>query len=119
MPASDPGVTMLQSIRATVSGRWSDGGMLARQAMTTMGDGWWRDPLGRFGWNMVAREVALSERWDDAGDDVREAEFALSRGPRAASRLGGHAGLGFALAGQPVDALRVAAASGVPPRSRR
>jgi hypothetical protein len=24
------------------------------------------DPLGRFGWNLVARDVALSECWDDA-----------------------------------------------------
>jgi LuxR family maltose regulon positive regulatory protein len=113
-PSTDAGlrprVTMLQSVRATVSGRWSDGGMLARQAMTTMGDGWWRDPLGRFGWNMVACDVALSERWDDAGDDVREAEFALSADPERRLALEGTRALGIALAGQPVDALRVSAA---------
>ena len=105
-----PRVTMLQSIRAAVGGRWGDGGMLARQAITTMGDGWWRDPLGRFGWNMVSHEVALSERWDEAGDDVRQAELALSVDPERRLWFEGTRALGIALAGHPVDALRVAAA---------
>ena len=51
---------MLQSIAAIVTGDWVDGGALARRAMDALGESWWRDPLGRFGWNMVAREVALS-----------------------------------------------------------
>jgi ATP/maltotriose-dependent transcriptional regulator MalT len=109
-PRIRPRVTMLQSISATVSGRWVDGGTLARQAMATMGDGWWRDPLGRFGWNMVARDVALSERWDETADDVREAELALSRDPERRLTFEGTRALGQALAGRPVDALRVAAA---------
>ena len=105
-----PRVTMLQSIRSTVSGRWSDGGMLARQAMTTMGDGWWRDPLGRFGWNMVARELALAERWDDMADDLRQGELALSVDLERRLAFEGTRALGHALAGRPVDALRVSAA---------
>jgi LuxR family transcriptional regulator, maltose regulon positive regulatory protein len=104
-----PRVTMLQSIGATVSGRWRDGGALARQAMANMGERWWRDPLGRFGWNMVARDVALSERWDDTSDDVRQAELALSRDPERRLAFEGTRALGEALAGRPVDALRVAA----------
>ncbi len=104
-----PRVTMLRSMAATVSGRAVEGGVLARQAMADMGGSWWRDPLGRFGWNMVARDVALSERWDAGGGDVREAELALSRD--AERRLGfeGTRALGEALAGRPVDALRIAA----------
>ncbi len=105
-----PRVTMLQSIRATVSGRWGDGGMLARQAIATMGDRWWRDPVGRFCWNMLAREVALSEQWDTAGDDVRDAELALGVDPERRLSFEGTKALGLALAGRPVDALRVAAA---------
>ena len=104
-----PRVTMLRSMAATVSGRGVEGGVLAREAMAEMGGSWWRDPLGRFGWNMVARDVALSERWAAGVGDVREAELALSRD--AERRLGfeGTRALGEALAGRPVDALRIAA----------
>ncbi len=109
-PAIRPRVTMLQSFAATVDGRWIDGGTLARQALTTMGPAWWQDPLGRFGWNMVAREVALSEAWDEAADDVRQGELALSRDPERRLTFEGTRALGEALAGRPVDALRVAAA---------
>ena len=109
-PELRPRVTMLQSIRAMVGGRWGDGGMLARQAITTMGDGWWRDPIGRLCWNIVARDVALSERWDETGDDVRQAELALGVDPERRLTLEGTRALGLALAGRPVDALRVAAA---------
>jgi LuxR family maltose regulon positive regulatory protein len=109
-PAIRPRVTMLQSFCATIAGRWIDGGTLARQALTTMGPAWWRDPLGRFGWNMVAREVALTESWDEAADDVRQSELALSRDPERRLSFEATRALGEALAGRPVDALRVAAA---------
>jgi LuxR family maltose regulon positive regulatory protein len=109
-PAIRPRVTMLQAVRATVVGSWGDGGILAHQALTTMGDGWWRDPLGRFGWNMAARDVALSERWDPDADEVRQGELALSRDPERRLAFEGTRALGEALAGRPVDALRVAAA---------
>ena len=109
-PGLRPRVTTLQSIRATVAGRWGDGGMLARQALTTMGDRWWRDPLGRYCWNVVARDEALSERWDELGDDVRQAELALSIDAERRLSFEGTRALGLALAGRPVDAVRVAAA---------
>ena len=99
----------LQSIAATMSGRWVEGGALARQAMTHLGDSGWRDPLGRFGWNLVAREVALSERWDDSGDEVRQIDHALSLDPERRLSFEGTRALGEALAGRPVDALRLAA----------
>jgi LuxR family maltose regulon positive regulatory protein len=109
-PAIRPRITMLQAVRATVIGRWGDGGILAHQALTTMGDGWWRDPLGRFGWNVVVRDVALSERWDPDEDEVRQGELALSRDPERRLAFEGTRALGEALAGRPVDALRIAAA---------
>ena len=109
-PAIRPRVTMLQSLCATSGGRWIDGGTLARQALITMGPAWWRDPLGRFGWNQVAHEVALSESWDEADDDVRQADMALSRDAERRLAFEGTRALGEALAGRPVDALRVAAA---------
>ncbi len=102
-------LTMLQSIAATIHGRWSETGALARLAMRDLGQEWWRDPLGRFGWNMITRGVALTERWDDAHDDVREAELALSRDPERRLTFEGTRALGQALAGRPLEALRVAA----------
>jgi LuxR family transcriptional regulator, maltose regulon positive regulatory protein len=102
-------LAMLQSIAAADGGSWAEGGALARQAMRQLGDTSWRDPLGRFGWNLVARELALSERWDDAGDEVRECRLALSRDPRRRLAFEGTRAVGHALAGRPIDALRVAA----------
>jgi LuxR family transcriptional regulator, maltose regulon positive regulatory protein len=104
-----PRVEMLRSIAATVSGRWVEGGELARRAMTSMGGAWWCDPLGRHGWNMIARDVALSERWVDDAAEVREAEMALSRDPERRLGFEGTRALGEVLAGRAVDALRIAA----------
>jgi LuxR family maltose regulon positive regulatory protein len=102
-------LTMLQSIAATVGGDWLEGKALAERAMGNLGETSWRDPLGRFGWNMVARTWALSECWNDMGDDVREAGLALSRDPERRLTFEGTRSLGEALAGRPADALRVAA----------
>lgn len=102
-------LTMLQSMAATIGGDWNEGGRLARRGMAELGKSWWHDPLGRFGWNMVAREVALSESWDEGGDEVREAEHALGRLPERRLAFEGTRALGLALAGRPADALRVAA----------
>jgi LuxR family maltose regulon positive regulatory protein len=107
--ASGARLTMLQSIAATVGGDWLEGQALAERAMGDLGDTWWRDPLGRIGWNMVARAWALSECWNDTGDDVREADLALSRDPERRLGFEGTRALGEALAGRPADALRVAA----------
>ncbi|HET6950171.1 MAG TPA: LuxR C-terminal-related transcriptional regulator [Acidimicrobiales bacterium] len=100
---------MMQSMAATIGGEWDEGGRLARRGMAELGQSWWQDPLGRFGWNMVAREVALSESWDDGSDEVREAGHALGRLPERRLTFEGTRALGLALAGRPADALRVAA----------
>jgi LuxR family maltose regulon positive regulatory protein len=102
-------LVMLRSIASTISGDWREGGRLGRRGMAELGESWWQDPLGRFGWNMVARDVALSERWDEDGDDVRAAERALGRLPERRLALEGTRALGLALAGRPADALRVVA----------
>ena len=47
-------LTMLEAIAAQVRCDWATAGALARQALDALGDSWWRDPLGRFGWNTVA-----------------------------------------------------------------
>jgi LuxR family maltose regulon positive regulatory protein len=100
---------MLRSIGATMSGDWVEGGAGARLALGLFGDTPWRDQLGRFGWNMVARDVALSESWDDTDDRLREGILALGRDPERRLAFDGTRALGEALAGRPVDALRVAA----------
>ncbi len=102
-------LTMLQSSLADVSGNWAESEALARRALDEMGDNWWLDTLGRFAWNMIARGIALSERWSESCDDVRTADLALSRDPERRLALEGTRALGDALAGRPVDALRVAA----------
>ncbi len=97
-------LTMLQSVAAQVNCDWAEAGRLARQVLVALGDSWWRDPLGRFGWNGVARDVALSERWDETSDEVREMELSLKRDPHRRIAFEGTRALGLALAGRPVDA---------------
>jgi LuxR family transcriptional regulator, maltose regulon positive regulatory protein len=104
-------VMILESIAAAVSGGSVASGQLARRAMDELGDDTWRDPLCRFGWNMVARDIALSERWDDGSDEVCDARFALGRDPRRRIAFEETRALGQALAGRPVDALGTAAAA--------
>lgn len=100
-------LTMLEATAAVVSCDWATSGTLAREALETLGDGSWRDPLGRFGWSAVARDVAFSERWDETLEDVRRADLALKRDPQRRIAFEGTHALGLALAGWPVDALRV------------
>ena len=102
-------LTMLQSIAATVSGDWVSGGRLATESMSALGETPWTDPLGRFGWNMVVRDVALSERWDDESPQLEEARLELGRDPERRLAYEGTRALGEALAGRPVDALRISA----------
>ncbi|WP_138067582.1 LuxR C-terminal-related transcriptional regulator [Cellulomonas rhizosphaerae] len=100
---------VLESIAATLTGDWESSAALARSALRTLGDTWWLDPLGRFTWNMIARDVALSERWDESSYEAREVSSALSVVPDRRIALEGSLALAEALAGRPVDALRLVA----------
>ena len=53
--------------------------------------------------------VALSERWDDADELINDATIAMRRDPGRGLSLEGIRAMGYAFAGRPVDALRVAA----------
>ncbi len=101
-------VMILRSMASAMNGSWIEAGTLGREALEAFGEDAWRDPYGRFGWNMVAREIALSERWDDDSDEVRETRLALGRDPKRGLAYEGTRAMGEALAGRPVDALRVA-----------
>ncbi|GAA4731430.1 hypothetical protein GCM10023350_13500 [Nocardioides endophyticus] len=100
---------VLQSIAATLRGHWTDGASLARSALQELRDGWWLDPIGQFAWNMIARDIAFSERWDDASSEARQVVRALGVAPDRRLALEGTRALAEALAGRPVDALRLAA----------
>ena len=102
-------IAALRSISLTMQGDWTLGGSLARQALAELGDKWWADTAGRYAWNMSARSVALSESWDDDNPLVRDATIAMSRDAERGLSLVGVQALGEAMAGRPVDALRVAA----------
>ena len=104
-----PQIDALQSISMTVRGDWTGGSHHARRALAALGDTWRTDPAGRFGWNVIARGIALSERWDDDDPVIRDATIAMSTDPRRGISLEGVRALGHAMAGRPVDALRVAA----------
>jgi ATP/maltotriose-dependent transcriptional regulator MalT len=99
---------MLQSMVASVLGNWKLTGPLAREAIAMMGRGGCDHPYGKFAWNAVARGAALLERWSDESDDVRDAVLATSRDPERGLSLEGVRAVGEALAGRPVDAIRVA-----------
>lgn len=104
-------LAVLESIAATLRGSWNDGAQLARSSLDTLGDAWWLDPLGRFAWNLVARDLALDEQWDETGRSTRTAVAALTVTPEQRLALDGIRALGDALAGRPVDALRIVAGS--------
>jgi LuxR family maltose regulon positive regulatory protein len=102
-------IAVLRAIAATSTGDWARGAALARQSIDALEDACAADPLGRFAWNMVARDVALDERWVDDGAEARAPTVALARDPERLLALEGTRAVGLALAGCPVDALRVAA----------
>jgi LuxR family maltose regulon positive regulatory protein len=104
-----PRLEVLQSIAATLQGNWAGASSLARSALQELGEGWWLDPVGQFAWNMIACDVALSERWDDAGAEAGQVVRSLGVAPERRFALEGTRALAEALAGRPVDALRLAA----------
>lgn len=99
----------LQAIALTMAGDWTNGAASARRALDGLGAAWWGDPAGRFAWNTIGRDVALSERWDDKDELVRDTTLAMSRDPRRGIALEGVRAVGHAFAGRPVEALQVAA----------
>jgi LuxR family maltose regulon positive regulatory protein len=68
---------------------------------------WNDDPIVRTSWNDIARAIALSERWDDDSDETRRVTVLLRRDPIRTLALESTRALGMALAGCPVDALRI------------
>jgi LuxR family maltose regulon positive regulatory protein len=107
-PAYPHRLTILESIATTIRGDWEAGARLAERSLRGFGDDAPTDWLGRFGWNMVARGVALSGRWDDQLSEVVRARAALSFDPGRRLAFEATRALGHALAGRPATALEVA-----------
>ena len=102
-------VDLVRATAAIVAGRWVESGALNRQVLRDLGTSCWHDPLGRFAANGIALSLALSESWDDASAEVHELAVALSLDPERRVAFEATRALGHALAGRPLDALRIAA----------
>jgi LuxR family maltose regulon positive regulatory protein len=108
-PGERSRIDLMESIVACMSGDWARSGQLARSALAQLGENPCRDAVRCFGWTMAARQAALSEEWDDNRGDIRRIDFSLSADPRRRLELEGIRMLGDALAGRPLEALRLAA----------
>ena len=92
------------------AGDWESGATRARVSLDRLPDHGWSDPIGRFGWRLLARATALDERWDDDDATVTEARATLSADVDDHWSFESTRALGLAMAGCPEDARRVAAA---------
>jgi LuxR family maltose regulon positive regulatory protein len=81
---------------------------LARTALDTMGEAR-LDSVGRFGWSLVARSIALDERWQEGAPEVGQVRLGVSRDARRSIALEGTRAVGLALAGHPLDAVETSA----------
>ena len=102
-------LSVVRSQGAFIAGDFEIAGAFARESLDRFAADWWRDPCGRLSWNLVARHLAYTERWMENDPEVREARLSLSRAPDRRLAYEGTRALGEALAGRPLDALRIAA----------
>jgi LuxR family maltose regulon positive regulatory protein len=102
-------LAVVRAQAAFIAGDFEAGGELARESIGLFGDDWWRDPCGRLSWNLVARHAAFTERWTENDPEMRQARLSLTRTPDRRLAYEGTRALGEALAGRPLDALRIAA----------
>ena len=118
-PDQAPGVLLIRGVAALSRGDWVGGGHIVDRSAELLGASWRSDRTGQFVWNMIARAIALTERWDDDAPEVVRVVQALSLDAGRRNALQPSRAVGLALAGRPDAALRVtteAHASGVPTR---
>ena len=101
--------SIFQAQADLVTGDWEAAEHAAHPAVDTVGPEAMSDAYLRFGWNIVARSIALREQWDDHSQMVVESRTTVSRDPERLTAWEGTRALGLALAGRPTDAIRVAA----------
>lgn len=102
-------IDVLGAVELSLAGDWERAGAAAREAVKRLPDHGWTDPMGRFGWQLVVRAIAVGEHWDDAAPAVAEGRAATSSDVECRWIFEGTRSLGLALAGQPLDAQQVAA----------
>ena len=108
-PEDEARLDILRAVSAWLSGDWRTCVERARAGMALLGDAAPADPIGRFGWSLVIRGVALEERWSDSDEVVCAGRAAVVNDTqRRLAHEGGRA-VGLVLAGRPLDALRIAA----------
>lgn len=100
---------VLDSLSSLTVGDWDTCRAQLAAALGAPGLEAWCDPVARFGWNVLMHATALAEEWDDDRVAVRDARASVGRDVDRLLRFEGTRALGLALAGRPVDALRVAA----------
>ncbi len=102
-------LAMLEAVALTLTGDWGQGRVKVAESLARRVSGFRHDAVGRFAWNLVARGIALSDSWDDASDEVDEVRSTLASDAERQVAFEGTRALGLALAGRPIDAVRVAA----------
>ena len=100
---------VLRAVSAWLSGDWQVCVDLALAGLAELGDHALADPIGRFGWSLVVRGVALGERWSDLGEIVERGRAAVTHDTDRRLAYEAARAVGLALSGQPIDCLQVAA----------
>jgi LuxR family maltose regulon positive regulatory protein len=100
---------ILRSAAAWLAGEWRACIDQATAGLERLGDAAMVDPIGRFGWTLLSQGLALEERWSDSDRVVGVVRAAVvnDTGRRLAHE--GARTVGLALAGLPLDSLRIAA----------
>jgi LuxR family maltose regulon positive regulatory protein len=100
---------ILRAASAWLAGEWQACIDHATAGLDRLGDEALVDPIGRFGWSLMTHGLALAERWSDSDEAVGAGRAVVVN--HTAHRLAHEAAraVGLALAGQPVDSMRIAA----------
>jgi LuxR family transcriptional regulator, maltose regulon positive regulatory protein len=102
-------LAILRSVSAWLAGDWQVCVDLALDGLVELGDAAMADPIGRFGWSLVVRGMALGERWRDVGGIVERGRTAFTHDSDGRLAYEAARAVGLALSGQPIDCLQVAA----------
>ena len=110
-PQDEGRLGVLRSASAWLAGDWRACIDQARAGLELLGDAApGSTPSGAFGWSLVAHGLALEERWSDSGPrSSRRGRAAVANDPERRLAHEGARAVGLALAGHPLDSLRVAA----------
>jgi LuxR family maltose regulon positive regulatory protein len=107
--AAVPPVAESAVLRSVADLGWGDWRAAARSARAGLADPSLAGPVASTAWTVLAEEIALDERWSDRSAEVAEVRFALGHDASRRTAFEGTRAVGLALAGEPLEAVRVAA----------